>query len=112
MPKLDTVVALCSLLFGLGLAANQDAHAFRCSGGLISAGDSKLLLLKKCGEPSWIDRWAEQIVEFPNTDFEHRITRVNERWGYNPGPTRFMRILVFRNGDLVSIRTGERGFMR
>ncbi|MBI1422126.1 MAG: DUF2845 domain-containing protein [Gammaproteobacteria bacterium] len=98
------------LLLGLGLLATQSAYAFRCSGGLISTGDSKLVLLKKCGEPSWIDRWPERTVELPDTDVEHSVTRINERWIYNLGPTQFIRIITLRDGRVANIETGGRGF--
>ncbi len=97
-------------LFILGMVAAHSAYAFRCSGGLISTGDSKLILLKKCGEPSWIDRWVEHTVEQPDTDFEHSITRINERWIYNLGPTQFIRIITLRDGRVSNIETGGRGF--
>lgn len=97
-------------LFCLGLVTTDSAYALRCSGGLISTGDSKLVLLKKCGEPSWIDRWAESTVEQPDTDFEHSITRINERWIYNLGPTQFIRIITLRDGRVANIETGGRGF--
>ena len=98
------------LLLCLGLVVTHSAYAFRCSGGLISTGDSKLVLLKKCGEPSWIDRYAESTVEQPDTDFEHSITRINERWIYNLGPTQFIRIITLRDGRVAHIETGGRGF--
>ncbi|MEJ2361213.1 MAG: DUF2845 domain-containing protein [Gammaproteobacteria bacterium] len=97
-------------LLCLGLGSTHSAYAFHCSGGLISLGDSKLVLLKKCGKPDWIDRWAERIVNQPDTDFEHSITRINERWIYNPGPTEFIRIITLRDGRVANIETGGRGF--
>lgn len=97
-------------LLSLGLVASDDAYAFHCSGGLISQGDSKLVLLKKCGEPSWIDRWVERIVIQPDTDFEHSATRINERWFYNRGPTEFIRIITLRGGRVANIETGGLGF--
>lgn len=97
-------------LLCVGLVVTHIAYAFRCSGGLISTGDSKLVLLKKCGEPSWVDRWAERIVERPDTDFEHSITRINERWIYNLGPTEFIRIITLRDGRVANIETGGYGF--
>ena len=97
-------------LLCLGLVATDSAYAFRCGGGLISTGDSKLILLKKCGEPSWVDRWAERTVDQPDTDFEHSITRINERWIYNLGPTQFIRIITLRDGRVANIETGGRGF--
>lgn len=102
--------SLLLLILCLGFGLQHNAHAFRCSGGLITEGDSKLSLLDKCGEPNWVDRFAEQIVELPDTDFEHSITRINERWIYNPGPTEFIRIITLRDGRITEIETGGRGF--
>lgn len=98
------------LTFIATLLTTQNAFAFRCSGGLIAEGDSKISVLKKCGEPNWIDRWGEGIVNYPDTDFEHRLSRINERWIYNPGPTQFMRIITFLGSKVSSIETGSRGF--
>lgn len=97
-------------LFLLCMGFAQSVYAYHCRGGLISQGDSKLALLKKCGKPSWIDRWAERVVELPDTDFEHSISRINERWIYNPGPTQFIRIITLRGGYISKIETGGRGF--
>ncbi len=94
----------------LGMLTSQSAFAFRCGGGLVSEGESKITVLRKCGEPSWVDRWSEGIVELPDTDFEHRISRINERWIYNPGPTQFLRIVTFRGSKVFAIETGSRGF--
>jgi hypothetical protein len=90
--------------------ASQSAFAFRCDGELVTEGDTKLSVLNKCGEPSWIDRWPEEIVDFPDTDFEHLVSRINERWMYNPGPTQFLRIITFKDGQVSSIESGSRGF--
>ncbi len=94
----------------VGLLTGQSAFAFRCGGKLVTEGNSKISVLKKCGEPNWKDRWGEEIVELPDTDFEHRITRINERWIYNRGPTHFLRIITFRDGKVIAIETGSRGF--
>lgn len=62
----------------LGVVASQSAFALRCDGELVTEGDTKLSVRNKCGEPSWVDRWPEEIVKFPDTDFEHRISRHKE----------------------------------
>jgi len=97
-------------IFCFTLLITQNSFAFRCGGDLVSKGDSKISVSKKCGKPTWIDRWAEEIIDLPDTDFEHRITRINERWVYNPGPTQFLRIILFKGSEVVDIETGSRGF--
>ncbi len=101
------------ILIGLGLVClcHSSAWAWRCTHGLISEHDSKLEVLKKCGEPDWKDYWHEEIIIGPDTDFEQRLASVNERWVYNPGPQTFMRFLTFNGSQLVSIETGHRGFI-
>ena len=99
-----------AFVFCFSLMASQTSFAFRCNGHLVTKGDLKVSVLKKCGKPTWTDRWVEEIIDLPDTDFEHRIARVNERWIYNPGPTQFLRILVFRDSEVIKIETGSRGF--
>lgn len=100
------------VVFCMVLLTAQNAYALRCDGGLIGEGDAMLVVRNKCGEPAWVDRWVEQVVDLPDTDFEHRVSRVNERWIYNFGPTRFLRIVSFRDSKVLSIETGGRGFAR
>lgn len=101
----------CSLAFFiLALLATQNAFAFRCGNDLVTIGDSKISVLNKCGKPDWIDRWTEEIIDFPDTDQEHRATRINERWAYNPGPTQFIRIITFSDSTVSVIETSGRGF--
>jgi len=100
-----------AFIFCLGVSASQNVFAFRCDGQLVSVGQSKLTVLKHCGEPDWIDRWVEETIDFPDTPIEHRLVRVNERWLYNPGPSQFLRFVTFRDGRVVSIETGGRGFI-
>jgi len=96
--------------FCIGLLTTQGSYAFRCDGDLVTKGDTKISVLNKCGKPTWVDRWAEEIIDLPDTDFEHRITRVNERWIYNLGPQRFLRFITFKDSEVISIETGGRGF--
>jgi len=89
---------------------SQSALAFRCGSELVTKGDSKISALNLCGKPSWVDRWSEEIIEHPDTDLEHRISRINERWIYNSGPNQFIRIITFKDGKVFAIETGSRGF--
>jgi hypothetical protein len=90
------------------LLAASTAHAFRCGGALVDEGDSKAEVMIKCGEPDWKTRWSEDLVDAADSAF--RITSEKERWLYNLGPKRFIRILLFEDGRLVEVSTGERGF--
>lgn len=98
-----TAVAVFVLLF-----ATATAHAFRCDGTLVDEGDSKAEVLIKCGEPDWKTRWSEDLLSA--VDSAYRVTSEKERWLYNLGPKRFIRILLFVDGRLAEVTTGEHGF--
>lgn len=108
---MNALVSITVLVLWLGMLWSQPAHALRCDGALVLIGDTKLEVLNKCGEPTWKDRWAEETTKLPDTDFEYRISRLNERWIYNLGPTHFLQIVTFRDSRVLSIETGGRGFV-
>lgn len=95
-------VAVVILLAVSGVAL--PAHAFRCGNELVLAGDREYDVLSKCGEPDFRESHAGAYLEGIGP------IDVTETWYYNPGPTRFIRILTFRRGRLHSIETGGRGF--
>ena len=80
-----------------------------CGEQLVSVGDSKTDVLAKCGEPTLKDSHVEEIRERLG-DTERKVFVTVEEWTYNPGPTRFVRILTFRNSTLTDIRTGGYGY--
>jgi hypothetical protein len=80
-----------------------------CSEQLVSVGDSKTDVLARCGEPSLKDSHVEETREKLG-DTERKIFVTVEEWTYNLGPTRFVRILTFRNSKLTDIRTGNYGY--
>lgn len=89
----------------------RDYRPGRCDPERLELGMTEFTVLHECGEPFYRDaRYRETAV---TTDAGHRKRIVRQRieeWVYNLGPTRFLRILVFENGRLAEIRTGERGF--
>ena len=80
-----------------------------CSEQLVSVGDSKTDVLAKCGEPTLKDSHVEEIREKLG-DAERKVFVTVEDWTYNLGPTRFVRILTFRNSKLANIKTGGYGY--
>ncbi|MEJ2755840.1 MAG: DUF2845 domain-containing protein, partial [Gammaproteobacteria bacterium] len=93
-----------------GVLISQNSFALRCGTSLITAGDSKIAVRKKCGEPSWIDHWSTELRRNPDTDWEHSLTRFHERWAYNRGPHRFISFVTFDGGMVVSVDQNGRGF--
>ncbi len=81
-----------------------------CSEQVVSRGDSTSDVIAKCGEPSWKDVHQEEFKERLDTGLDRKVSVNVEEWTYNLGPNRFVRILTFRNGKLVDIRTGDYGY--
>ena len=121
-----------SILILLAIAAlittmPTDAIAgVRCSGEVITEGDTTYETRKHCGEPDHIDSWEEERIL---RDFRRRRTdddiygrgrgyrepflvketiRV-EIWTYDWGPSRLIHLLRFENGKLRDIETGGYG---
>lgn len=106
-PAMKTVrLAGLALAVVFSLLAPPAALAFRCGKVLVSEGDSKAEVLIKCGAPDWKTQWSEDFVGGPYPV----VSSEKERWLYNLGPQRFMRILLFEDGRLSEVNTGERGF--
>jgi hypothetical protein len=81
-----------------------------CGGQIVSIGDLKSDILSKCGEPSWKDIHQEETRERLDRGFQQKVYTTIEEWTYNWGPSRFVRILTFRNNKLVDIKTGGYGY--
>jgi len=93
---------------GGGVAAASDT--LRCGNRLVSVGDNKAEVLIKCGAPAWKDTWTERLINNVNTPGELRVNIDRERWVYNFGRHSFLRFLLFQNGRLVKIDTGDYGY--
>ncbi|MDH4231699.1 MAG: DUF2845 domain-containing protein [Nitrospirota bacterium] len=94
-----------------------DAYGLRCGNNLVDVGDRKIDILTKCGDPELIDEWYEEEtfrrspeIDRFGEDRRRRVMIHVEEWTYNFGPTRFIYILKFKNGELVEIKTGDHGF--
>ena len=80
-----------------------------CGDRVISAGDTKTDVLTKCGEPFYRTSHQEEFrQQLDDTHSRNVIVTVDE-WTYNFGPQRFMRIITFRNGTVIDVRTGNYG---
>lgn len=60
-----------------------------------------------CGAPVDRSRWIEERSAGHAAGATRRLI-VRERWIYDPGPGRLLRVLEFANGKLVSVSTAER----
>jgi hypothetical protein len=58
-------------------------------------------VLRKCGEPDFVDRRFESLL------FAYPFGIEVQDWYYEFGPNRLVRMLRFRNDRLVSVKTGD-----
>lgn len=82
-----------------------EAEALRCGGRVVALGDHDFQVRHRCGEPYWIDQYAELRVHGAGGPFERRSERVFDDWYFNFGPNRLVQRLRFRDGRLVKIET-------
>jgi hypothetical protein len=102
-------------------------NAFRCGTQLVGEGDTRAEVIQKCGEPTFVDSWEEELIQrdFGTfRDYDPRTGRYEgsrepflvkiqvkiELWTYNLGSTQFIRYLRFENGILKEITTGAKGY--
>jgi hypothetical protein len=123
------ILAVCFVLVFIEYK-NASADNFWCGGKLISAGLTKYEIQSRCGEPDHKDYRYEKRIKrdfYRDLFLSGELYRYRERekyreplfvdeeilieeWTYNLGPTRFIRYLIFENGRLVDIFTGDYGF--
>lgn len=95
----------------------------RCGREIVSAGATKFEVLAKCGKPDSIDKEEVEVYTAPQKRWGAEgktgdqkegvlLTKIRkgiEIWTYNMGARRFIRILKFESGKLVSVETGGYG---
>ena len=112
MMKSHAIAVCCVLLLMVagGTASAAESNTLRCGKRLVSMGDNKAEVLIKCGEPAWKDAWSDQLITNVNTVDALRVSIDRERWVYNFGHHSFLRFLLFENGRLIKITTGDYGY--
>ena len=115
------IVVVILLLAAVAQASESD---FRCGNEIISVGDRKFDVLRKCGEPSNVDVRQEirtrnlgpvvlgpdnRIQIYPAPFLVEELVTIEE-WEYNLGPAKFIRYLTFENASLVKIALGDYGY--
>ncbi len=87
------------------LAVTQAGHgALRCGSSLVSDGAWPYEVEESCGAPDYIA--AYPTATLPGLG----VVQTEEHWYYNPGPQRFIRRVIFRNGKLVRVDDQGYGF--
>lgn len=115
-----------SLLISLLVASAASAVStggLRCGTRLVSLGDTQYEVQAICGPPDSRQqrtevRTVQHQVRVPCADgrrgwcaarVENAIEVAVEEWLYDFGPRRFVQHLIFEQGRLVHVESGERG---
>lgn len=90
------IVSIFLLLFNMSL------YGIRCNNQLINIGDSKIKVLKACGDPK-----DKSIAKLKTTSGlkEARNKEKLEQWIYDFGSTKFLYIITFKKGKVVAIES-------
>ena len=118
--KMNTRWIVAFLLFILLVGAfDAGASELRCGSRIISIGERRHEVLRKCGDPVYVEVREEVRVGssllLPGEEFRRIPSIVKElvtieEWEYNFGPGQFIRYLRFENGILTRITTGDYGY--
>ena len=112
VPALLQTDALCLLP-----AARAQAESFRCGNRSVAEGSSRAELLLKCGEPfaretrteTYEVKVKDSVGHGDSVSATRTVTVTWDEWTYNFGKHDFVRVVVFRDGKLFDVRTGDYG---
>lgn len=94
---------------GYGAPKDREPPGPGCGDRVISTGDTKADVRIRCGEPFYKDAHQEELKQWFDGIGSRSVMVTVEEWTYNFGPQRFMRVITFRNGTVVEVRTGGYG---
>ncbi len=125
-----TKVILISWIVAAALFSVASAEAldmdFRCGSRIVSVGDRRQDVLRKCGPPDSVDSWQEVRYRgdlglglgswlpepgrryYVGPALAQELVTIEE-WEYNLGPNQFIRYLTFENNRLTGLTTGDYG---
>lgn len=97
------------------LLASAEAGALRCDHKLITEGDRGVEVKRYCGEPIAVKkrRAARTVYSHRGRILERgfRTEVLVERWTYNFGPNRLMRVITLEDGVVTDIEVLGYGFL-
>ena len=83
-------------IFVLAMADYSPTRTIRCGTEIVSVGDPTIELLQKCDEPD-----LKELIK--TNGF------IIEKWTYNCGSTRFMKIITLKGGTVQRIEVADYG---
>ncbi|HMA07376.1 MAG TPA: DUF2845 domain-containing protein [Ramlibacter sp.] len=105
------LLSLC-LAVGIGLPGVACAESLRCTGGIVSEGDTRLSVIYKCGQPLLTDSYCAPVY-YPGTmqvvpEQSVTIPCIQiEEWMYERGPGELVATVYLRSGVVQSIKYGR-----
>ena len=90
-----TIMATAAI-FVLTIADLSPARTIRCGTEIVSVGDPTIELLQKCGQPD-----MKELIK--TNGF------IIEKWTYNCGSKRFMKILTLKGGKVHKVEAADYG---
>ncbi len=120
------IVLVCLLMTLSGhpafSAPRTTRDSLRCPGSarLVYVGDTKSVVLDKCGQPTSVERtsrvpgyYYRDPAEMGHEEYREYLAQgavPGEEWTYNFGPSQFVYYLRFQSGQLVRIESGGYGY--
>jgi hypothetical protein len=113
-------IRIVLVILGLAVPGAVSAGSLRCDNRIVSVGQSADDVRGLCGEPQRIDTWEEGVNAYISKFYDYEHDRYQaprgekgpiryEAWTYDFGPQRFIRTLIFEDGRLIKIETGDKG---
>jgi hypothetical protein len=97
----------------IGAVPAQGQTGFRCSRGrILRKGETQSDVARKCGPADDVRTWSEARTETVHENgqaIERTVVTVYDEWTYNLGRNQLVRYVVFTDGRLAEVRTGEYG---
>lgn len=118
LPIQRWLAAVALSLMWVGIGATDSS--LRCDGRIVSIGALKNEVESICGTPDGIEAWEEAQGSAVSQRYDYAKERYRapkliigpihmERWTYDMGSNKLIRYLLFMNGELIKIETGDRG---
>lgn len=110
------ITRIADLSYGYASGERKPARIARarCDPDKVHAGDAKLDILARCGEPALVDAWDEVrgLLEAgaPGEASGKTVTVHLEVWTYDLGPNQFVRFVHLENGRVTGVSTGTYGY--
>jgi len=95
---------------GIMVRGIPEASKFYCGERIVGPGDTREVVLERCGRPAWTEAREEGVTERFLPDGTPVNLTTTEEWVYNFGSASLIRYLRFQGDRLAVIETGGYGY--